>query len=102
LTVRPYMRIARVFMASLSGAGEPDVPRLTAAEISRFVLAHSRGRSAGTMHNVTVILRSLSRLLHVDGVLDHDPTGAVPAVAPHARPLRRSLDAGAVERLLAS
>jgi integrase/recombinase XerD len=102
LTVRPYVRIARVFVASLSRAGELDVQRLTAAEVSRFVLAHSRGRSAGTMHNVTVILRSLLRFLHVDGVLAWGLTGAVPAVAPHARPLHRSLDAGAVERLLAS
>ncbi len=102
LTVRPYMRVARLFVSSASCAGELDVGRLTTAEVSRFVLAHSRGRSAGTMHNVTVALRSLLRFLHVDGVSAEDLTGAVPAVAPHARPLPRSLDAGAVERLLGS
>ena len=102
LTVRPYMGIARVFVVSLSRGGELDVQRLTAAEIGRFVLAHSRGRSAGTMHNVTVILRSLLRFLHVDGVLAEDLTGAVPAVAPQARPLPRSLEPGAVKRLLGS
>ena len=102
LTVRQYMRVASGFVASLSRAGELDVARLTTAEVSGFVLAQSRGRSAGTMHNVTVILRSLLRFLHVDGVVADDLTGAVPAVAPQARPLPRSLGAGAVERLLAS
>ena len=57
-------------------------------------------KTAGTMHNVTASLRSLLRFLHVDGVVAEDLTGAVPAVAPHARPLPRSLDAGAVERAL--
>jgi integrase/recombinase XerD len=102
LTVRNYVRVARSFVSSVSRAGELDVQRLTAAEINRFVLAQSRSRSAGTMHNVTVMLRSLLRFLHVDGVLAHDLTGAVPAVAPQARPLPRSLEAGAVERLFAS
>jgi site-specific recombinase XerD len=102
LTVRPYLRVARVFVSAVSRAGEIDVGRVTTAEVSRFVLAHSHGRSAGTMHNITASLRSLLRFLHVDGVLAEDLTGAVPAVAPHTRPLPRSLDAGAVERLLGS
>jgi site-specific recombinase XerD len=89
-------------VSAVSRSGELDRGRVTTAEVSRFVLAHSRGRSAGTMHNVTAALRSLLRFLHVDGVVAEDLTGAVPAVAPHARPLPRSVDAGAVEQLLAS
>jgi site-specific recombinase XerD len=102
LTVRPYLRVARVFVSAVSRTGELDVGRVTTTEVSRFVLAHSRGRSAGTMHNVTAALRSLLRFLHVDGVVAEDLAGAVPAVAPHARSLPRSLDAGTVERLVGS
>jgi integrase/recombinase XerD len=101
LTVRPYMRVARVFVSSLSRAGELDMQHVTAAEVSRFVLVQSRGRSAGSARNVTVMLRSLLRFLHVEGVCG-DLTGAVPAVAPHARSLPRSVEARTVERLLAS
>ncbi len=67
LTVRPYMRVARAFVSSLSCAGELDVTRLTTVEVSGFVLAQSRGRSAGTMHNVTAMLRSLLRFLTSTG-----------------------------------
>ncbi|MCA1697555.1 MAG: site-specific integrase [Actinobacteria bacterium] len=101
-TLRYYERIARTFLAEISADGGLDVGRLTASEVSGFVLAQSATRSVGTTKNVVMALRSLLRFLHLDGVIAGDLAGAVLAVAPQARSLPRALDPGLVARLLAS
>jgi site-specific recombinase XerD len=102
LTVGQYVQAARVFIESVSSSGELDASRFTTAEVTGFVLAESRGRSAGTARNVMVRLRSVLRFLYLEGIAGADLTGAVPGVAPQARPLPRSLDRATVARLLDS
>jgi integrase/recombinase XerD len=101
-TLRYYERFARLFLAAMSQEGELDVGALTAAGVSAFVLGECRERSVGSNKNMVAALRSLLRFLHVDGVTPGNRAGAVPAVAPQARPLPRALHAGSVARLLES
>ena len=102
-TLRYYARVARLFLAETSApGGEPDLARLSAGEVSSFVLEQCAARSAGSAKTVVMALRSLLRFLHVDGVTGEDLAGAVPAVAPQPRSLPRALPAGVIRRLLAS
>ena len=100
-TVRYYERVARLFLTRVSGPDDAlDLVRLTACEVGSFVLAESATRSVGSAKNVVMALRSLLRFLHLEGV--GDLAGAVPAVAPQSRSLRRALDRRVVTRLIAS
>jgi integrase/recombinase XerD len=102
-TVRYYERVARQFLGAVSARrDELDLARLTAGEVSRFVLAECGRRSPGSVSNVVVALRSLLRFLHVEGLTGGELAAAVPAVAPRPRGLPRALGPGAVARLLAS
>jgi site-specific recombinase XerD len=102
-TVRYYERVARQFLGAVSARrDELDLARLTAGEVSRFVLAACGRCSPGSASNVVVALRSLLRFLHVEGLTGGELAAAVPAVAPRPRGLPRALGPGAVARLLAS
>jgi integrase/recombinase XerD len=102
-TVRYYERVARQFLGAVSaGRDELDLARLTAGEVSRFVLAECGRCSPGSASNVVVALRSLLRFLHVEGLTGGELAAAVPAVAPRPRGLPRALGPGTVARLLAS
>ena len=102
-TLRYYERIARLFLAAVSAPdGGLALGRLTASDVSSFVLTQCTGRTVGTAKNVVMASRSLLRFLHLDGVIARDLVGAVPAVAPRARSLPRALDPRTVAQLLAS
>lgn len=60
---------------------QADLRRLTAADVTAFVLQEARRYSAGTTKYTVTVLRSLLRYLHVAGEIEADCTGAVPPVA---------------------
>lgn len=102
-TVRYYERVAQQFLGVVpTPERELDLARLTAGEVSRFVLEECVRCSPGSASNVVVALRSLLRFLHVEGLTGGELAAAVPAVAPRPRGLPRALGPGAVARLLAS
>ncbi|MGH6885580.1 MAG: tyrosine-type recombinase/integrase [Geminicoccales bacterium] len=75
-TVRQYATTAARFLAA-----QADVRRLTAADVTAFVLRESRRYSIGTTKLTVSALRAFLRYLHVAGEIDADRTGAVPPVA---------------------
>ncbi len=75
-SVGQYAATAARFLAA-----QADVRRLTAADVTAFVLAEARRYSVGTTKHSVTVLRSLLRYLHVAGEIEADRTGAVPAVA---------------------
>jgi site-specific recombinase XerD len=80
-SVYEYERTARLF---LSGRIDPDgvgLERLTAGDVTRFVLAQCRQRSGRMSWALVSSLRGLLRFLFVEGLTPHDLTGAVLGVA---------------------
>jgi site-specific recombinase XerD len=75
-TVRQYATTAGRFLATTA-----DVRRLTAADVTAFVVRESRRYSIGTTKLTVTALRAFLRYLHVAGETDLDRTGAVPSVA---------------------
>lgn len=75
-TVRQYASTAARFLQT-----QPDVRRLTAADVTAFVLRESRRYSVGTTKLTVTALRTWLRYLHLAGEIDADRRGAVPAVA---------------------
>lgn len=102
-TVRDYRRVARLF---LSGRIDPDgdLDRLTAGDVSGFVLAQCRRLgSARSGKLIVTVLRGLLRFLYLEGLTASDLTGAVPLVAGwRGASLPRALDPQHVRRMLAS
>ena len=75
-SVRQYATTAARFLAA-----QADVRRLSAADVTAFVLRESRRYSIGTTKLAVTALRSFLRYLHVTGEIEADRTGAVPPVA---------------------
>jgi integrase/recombinase XerD len=100
-TVVGYVAKVRPFVAGRVTADGLDLERLTAADVSAFVLAVCPTQSVSTAQLTVCSLRSLLRWLHVDGVLGSSLAGAVPAAAGRRAGLPRGLELGDVERLLA-
>ncbi|MBI2563880.1 MAG: tyrosine-type recombinase/integrase [candidate division NC10 bacterium] len=75
-SVRQYAATAARFLAA-----QADVCRLTAADVTEFILRESRRYSVGTTKLTVTALRSFLRYLRVAGEIAADRTGAVPAVA---------------------
>jgi len=75
-SVRQYATTAARFLAV-----HADVRRVTAADVTNFVLRESRRYSVGTTKLTVTALRAFLRYLHVAGEIDVDRTGAVPPVA---------------------
>jgi integrase/recombinase XerD len=107
-TVRGYMDDARWFLSSLPQPDDPDLERLSAADVTAFVLgmarAHQDGpRSGKNLISATTRLRSLLRFLFLEG---RTPLPLGDAVPPAARwsqgALPRALDAASVSALLES
>ena len=102
-TVRDYRRVARLF---LSGRLDPDgqLDRLTAGDVSAFVLAECRRLgSARSGKLIVTVLRGLLRFLYLEGLTASDLTGAVPLVAGwRGASLPKALDPEHVRRMLAS
>lgn len=101
-TVRDYRRVARLFLSGRVGSGGVD--RLTAGDVTGFVLAECRRRGGGRSGKLIVtVLRGLLRFLYLEGLTASDLTGAVPLVAGwRGASLPKALDPEHVRRMLAS
>ena len=102
-TVRVYEDVARRFLSQQNGGEEFDLAELASSDVTTFVLGEARLRSVGSMKALLSPLRTLLRFLFVTGVVPHDLSAAVPAVAsPRLTSLPRGVDAATVTALLAS
>jgi site-specific recombinase XerD len=100
-TIAYYVQVARLFLSRLGEAGD-RLERLSAAEVTAFVLDECPRRSVSGARYVVCGLRSLLRYLHLAGVVPVSLAGAVPAVASRPAKLPRALDPVVLARLLAS
>lgn len=80
-TVVSYLHVAGLFFSTRSPEGALDLERLTAAEVTDFVLAECAARKVGSAKYVVCGLRSLLRFLYVEGHTQSQLAAAVPAVA---------------------
>jgi integrase/recombinase XerD len=94
-TVRNYLDAAGLL------AAQARLESLTASEVTGFVLAQCRERSAGSATVLVTGLRSLLRYLHLAGVTPVSLVGAVPSAAS-ASPLPEAIGPGQASRLLGS
>ena len=102
-TARGYLDAVRPFVAGRAGTDGLTLGRLTAGDISAFVVAACPGRARGSAKLVVTALRSLLVFLHVEGVLPRSLTAAVPKVASwRSAALPRALEPIQVRRLLSS
>lgn len=97
-----YVDAARVFLAERPEPLGDALARLTAAEITAFVLDRSRHGSVTTASTVISALRALLAFLHLRGDTPSSLVTAVPSVARRARLLPRGLDAAQVALLIES
>jgi site-specific recombinase XerD len=81
-TVGSQLRVARRLFGALEVRDLAAVGRLSAPDISGFLLQEARSLSVGTAKLVVTHLRSLLRFLHVRGLCG-PLAAAVPAVAGH-------------------
>jgi integrase/recombinase XerD len=104
-TVQRYVGFARRFLGwcSAGAAGERDLERVGAREISEFVLQDCSRRTVGSAKCAVTRLRCLLRFLYVEGYTSALLVSAVPP-APHSRlaSLPRGVAPGQVARLLSS
>lgn len=84
-TIVGYSHVGKLFLEARFAAtgGSLALERLTAGEVTEFVLAECspRSRSVGSAKFVVCGLRSLMRYLYVAGLIDTELAAAVPAVA---------------------
>jgi integrase/recombinase XerD len=80
-TIASYLHVARLFLAARAGDGELHLERLSAAEMTEFVLAECAPRSVGSAKYVVCGLRSLLRYLYVAGRTEAQLEATVPMVA---------------------
>lgn len=101
-TITRNVDLVRPFLAGLTRDGRLDLGRLTAAEVTAFVVSQS-GERPGAVPRMVTALRSLLRFLHVDGVTVAGLADAVPAVAGRKLAgLPKALAAGQVAAMLAA
>jgi site-specific recombinase XerD len=104
-TAAAYVRSVRPFLTStvLPDGTALDLSRLTAADVTSFVVACSAAQSRGSVSMTLKALRSLLRFLHVDGSIERSLVSAVPSVASRQLAgLPKGLEPDQVRRLLAS
>lgn len=102
-TVHGYEQTARLFLAARVDPDRSGLERLTAADVSAFVLAECGPRSYRMSSALVSTLRGLLRFLFLEGLTPNDLTGAVPGVAKwRAGSLPKALPADHVALLLAS
>jgi len=103
-TVRDaYVPAARLFLAGRDGGDGLAVERLSAADVSVFLVAECPKRSVSGARDLASALRSFLRYLHLVGVIEAPLVWAVPSVADlRDRTLPRGLEPAAVRKLLAS
>jgi site-specific recombinase XerD len=104
-SVRLREGVARLFLAECSEPLELALGRLTAGDVTAFVLAQCRSGRRGVSWSKTLTsgLRSLLGFLHVAGWVPLPLAGAVPSVAGwRLGSLPRAIEAEQVARLLCS
>jgi integrase/recombinase XerD len=103
-TVRDaYLPAAGLFVAGREGLDGLGLERLSAADVSMFLVAECAKRSVTGTRDLASALRSFLRYLHVAGLIEAPLVWAVPSVADlRDRTLPRGLEPLAVRKLLAS
>jgi len=103
VTVRRYVRFARVLLDGLGITGDADLSAVTAESVTVFTLSQAGRRNPADMQGLVTAVRSLLGFLHVTGKV---PVALAPAVpsAPgrRAASLPRGLAPGQAAGLLAS
>jgi site-specific recombinase XerD len=102
-TAERYVHYVRPFLTTRAGDDGIELAGLTPADVSDFIVATCPGRARGSAKLTVVALRSLLRFLHVEGLIATPLAPVVPSVAGwRLAALPRHLEAGEVDRLLAS
>jgi len=103
-TVRDaYVPAARLFLAGREGADGLGLERLSAADVSMFLVAECPKRSVTGARDLASALRAFLRFLHMAGLIEAPLVWAVPSVADlRDRTLPRGLEPAAVRKLLVS
>jgi len=100
VSVRCYSKQAKYFLAAIGGPGA--VSTLDAAEVTTFMVDHSRDRNNWSAKAMVTSLRAFLRFAHATGRTAVPLVGAVPAVASwRLAVLPRGLKAAEIEMLLA-
>lgn len=102
LTVAGYRRVAATFLADRFADGDLRLERLTAADVSAFMLAQSAWRSPGALSTTVTGLRALLRFLYLRGYMPLALAAAVPAAAQRYPEISPTVSADDVRRLWAS
>ena len=97
-----YEPTARLFLSERPEPLEDGLARVSAAEVSTFVLREARRRSTRSAETVVFALRALLRFLHVQGLIAERLVDAVPSVARRREDLPRGLPVEQVRLLLDS
>ncbi len=98
-----YVGVIRPLLVGCVVGASSDVGRLTAGDVTAFMLEVARKQQPGKARTTATALRSLLRFLHVKGLMTSSLVGAVPSVASwRLAPLPRGLEPDEMKRLLAS
>jgi site-specific recombinase XerD len=101
-TARGYLDCVRPFVATRASGDALEFARVTAADVTAFVLAACPGRAVGSAKLIVCALRSLLRWLHLTGTVPVSLAAAVPSVAGwRLSGLPKGLEPGQLRRLLA-
>jgi site-specific recombinase XerD len=102
-TIRSYLDMARKFLAHASVAGRQNLEGLTAPEVLVVVQHELQAHPRASAQYVVSGTRAFLRFLFIDGRIPAPLAGVVPKAARwRLQPLPRSVDAGDIERLVAS
>jgi site-specific recombinase XerD len=97
-----YVRSVRPFLERFDGVERLELERVSAAEVSAFVLDEANRLPGTSIRTVATALRSLLGYLHVVGLVDRSLIGAVPGVgAWRGAGLPRPLESDQFRRLVA-
>jgi site-specific recombinase XerD len=103
MTVQHYESIARSFLSDCFGQDKVELSRLSAADVTNFVVRQSRTVSVNRTKYVVTALRSVLHFLFLRGELATDLADAIPRVAGWRQAsLPKDLPAQYVQRLLRS
>jgi site-specific recombinase XerD len=80
-SVRPLGRFADRFLSEMFGAGELNLAKLRAPDVTGFVQRHAHDHGSPYAKWLVRALRSFLRYLHYKGLVDTDLSIAVPKVA---------------------
>jgi integrase/recombinase XerD len=97
-----YLALVRPFVVDRIGMDGVDPGRVTAGEVSAFLVSATARLGPKTVQRSATALRALLRVWHLDGVLTVSLAEAVPKVAARAARLPRGLRPGQVTAMLAS